>query len=209
MALNLSGTTGIVTGNIAPLNITTATIADDNVTTAKILNANVTPAKLSQPMTLETAKAYNWNGLTTNTSLEFTGIPSWVKKVTVMLSSVSVSGSSVVLIQIGDSGGIENFSYIASGGAIQPSAASGADFTAGFGLAHDSGSGSTLSGSYTISNLSGNSWVFSGSARQTGSRIAFAAGEKTLSAVLDRVRITTVNGTDTFDAGTVNIMYEG
>lgn len=26
--------------------------------------------------------------------------------------------------------------------------------------------------------------------------------------ILARVRVTTVNGTDTFDAGTINIMYE-
>jgi len=69
MALSLSGTTGIVTGNIAPLNITTATIADDNVTTAKILNANVTYGKLSNSATeadnvaKRTAKAWvNFNG---------------------------------------------------------------------------------------------------------------------------------------------------
>jgi hypothetical protein len=35
------------------------------------------------------------------------------------------------------------------------------------------------------------------------------AGSVTLSATLDRIRITTVNGTDTFDAGSINIAYEG
>jgi hypothetical protein len=29
-----------------------------------------------------------------------------------------------------------------------------------------------------------------------------------LSGTLDRVRITTANGTDTFDAGSINILYE-
>jgi hypothetical protein len=226
---NLSSTTGTVatlnstTGTITGLNTTTGTITTLNSTTGTITNlsttlagdftisqgtgtigaAKVTPSQLSQPFTSATAVAS-----TSGTAIDFTGIPSWVKKVTVMLSSVSVSVSSVVLIQIGDSGGIENTSYIACAGAIQPGTANCADFTTGFGLAHDSGAGSLLSGSYTISNLSGNTWVFSGSARQTTSRIAFAAGEKTLSALLDRVRITTVNGTDTFDAGSVNIMYE-
>lgn len=39
--------------------------------------------------------------------------------------------------------------------------------------------------------------------------LGFNGSIKTLSATLDRVRLTTVNGTDTFDAGLVNIIYEG
>jgi hypothetical protein len=35
-----------------------------------------------------------------------------------------------------------------------------------------------------------------------------SSGTKSLSATLDRIRITTVNGTDTFDAGSINILYE-
>jgi hypothetical protein len=35
------------------------------------------------------------------------------------------------------------------------------------------------------------------------------AGHVSLSGALDRIRLTTVNGTDTFDAGSVNIIYEG
>jgi hypothetical protein len=30
-----------------------------------------------------------------------------------------------------------------------------------------------------------------------------------LSGTLDRIRLTTVNGSDTFDAGSINIIYEG
>jgi hypothetical protein len=125
-----------------------------------------------------------------------------------MFSGVSANGSSNVIIQIGDSGGIENNSYIAYGGLIQDAATTGNDFTQGFGMVAG-GASSTLSGFFEISNLSGNTWVLSGSARQQSNRILFSAGEKTLSALLDRVRITTANGTDIFDAGSVNIMYEG
>lgn len=145
---------------------------------------------------------------TSGTFKDFTDIPSWVKRITIMFSGVSTSGTSVVLIQIGDSGGIENTAYTAHAGVIQASAVGSADFTTGYGLAHDSGATSTLSGSYTITNLSGNVWTLSGSARQASNRIAMAAGSKTLSDILTQIRITTVNGTDTFDAGTINIMYE-
>jgi len=52
-------------------------------------------------------------------------------------------------------------------------------------------------------------WISSSILASSGTaRINIAAGSKSLSAALDRVRITTVNGTDTFDAGAINILYE-
>jgi len=180
--------------------VTAATTGTFSTTPA---DGSITPAKLSQPFTRGTAVAS-----TSGTAIDFTGIPSWVKRVTVMFSGVSANGSSNVIIQIGDSGGIESTDYIAYGGLIQDAATTGNDFTQGFGIVAGAAS-STLSGFFEISNFSGNKWVLSGSARQQSNRILFSAGEKTLSALLDRVRITTANGTDTFDAGSVNIMYEG
>jgi hypothetical protein len=208
MALNLSGTTGIVTGNIAALQVTTATIADDNVTTAKILNANVTPAKLSQPMTLGTALAYNWNGLTTNTFFDFTGIPSWAKKVTVMFNGVSTNGASVYLIQIG-SGSFTTSGY-ASATVYAGTSTSGMSGTAGFYMWNGT-SAEIHSGTYTISLFSGTTYVGSGiHAYHAQTYTVTGAGvSPSLGGALDRVRITTVNGTDTFDAGSVNILYEG
>jgi len=44
---------------------------------------------------------------TSGTSIDFTSIPSWVKRVTVMFAGVSTNGTGSYLIQIGDSGGIE------------------------------------------------------------------------------------------------------
>ena len=203
MPLSLSGTTGIVTGNIAASNITTATIADNNVTTAKILNANVTPAKLSQPMTLMTGQ----NALTT--FIDFTGIPSWVKRITVMLNAVSTNGSSLQIIQIGTSAGIENSGYT-SGGTYLPTA--GPNYLStpqGFNIPAGNAS-SIQSGNVQICYMGSNTWTFSYAGVNTGENgCSIGGGVKTLSNTLDRVRITTVNGTDTFDAGSINIMYEG
>lgn len=145
---------------------------------------------------------------TSGTAIDFTGIPSWVKRITIMLDGVSTNSTSVVLIQIGDSGGIENTGYTAHAGVIQGGSVGSTDYTTGYGLSNDNIATNALSGSYTITNLSGNLWTLSGSARQASSRIAMAAGSKTLSATLDRVRLTTVIGTNTFDAGSVNIIYE-
>jgi hypothetical protein len=142
---------------------------------------------------------------TSGTSIDFTSIPSWVKRITVMLSGVSSNGSSPFLIQLGDSGGIEITGYDAS--VFNISAQS--DYTAGFGLQTAISAASTYSGQLIISLITSNTWVTSGNIGASGSGNAFTVnGTKTLSATLDRVRITTSNGTDTFDAGSINILFE-
>jgi hypothetical protein len=148
---------------------------------------------------------------TSGTSIDFTGIPSWVKRVTVMFSGVSTNGMSSYLIQLG-AGSIENTGYISSSGAIinTPSFGSSAQ-TAGFLITGTGVDAAGLySGSATITLLGANTWTLQsclGSALVA--RTYFSAGSKALSGTLDRVRITTVNGTDTFDAGSINILYEG
>jgi hypothetical protein len=146
---------------------------------------------------------------TSGTSIDFTGIPSWVKRITVMLNGVSTNGSSSKLVQLGTSGGIVTSAYDATGGGFNySSATSGAASTAGFPI-NSGGAGDVLFGIVTICNVSSNSWVCSGTVKVVDSYIAFVAGGVALSGALDRIRLTTVNGTDTFDAGSVNIMYEG
>ena len=142
---------------------------------------------------------------TSGTSIDFTSIPSWVKRVTVMLDGVSTSGTSNIQIQLGDSGGFEitGYSATANTGATVVSSTTGLILLAAT-LAAD-----TYQGLISICSLSGNAWVSSGTLCQLGTnRTQFCAGSKTLSTTLDRVRITTVNGTDTFDAGSINILYE-
>ena len=146
---------------------------------------------------------------TSGTSIDFTSIPSWVRRITVMFDAVSTNGTSNWLVQLGDSGGIENTGYI-SVGTFVGSSTGASNYTAGFGLAMSS-AGHVGQGLIIFSNLTGNVWTASGSLAGSGSAAGFiyaTCGSKTLSATLDRVRITTVNGTDTFDAGTINIMYE-
>jgi hypothetical protein len=67
----------------------------------------------------------------------------------------------------------------------------------------------TANGALTITNVTSNSWVSTGSFVKNTTTANISAGSKTLSDTLTQVRITTVNGTDTFDAGTINIIYEG
>jgi len=148
---------------------------------------------------------------TSGTSIDFTSIPSWVKRLTVMFSGVSTSGTSPYQIQLG-AGSVDTASYITSCTSIQSAAASSQSGTTGFFITTTAnhGAAGTINGSIVFSLLGSNIFVGSGSfSREAGSNtMFFAAGSKTLSGTLDRVRITTVNGTDTFDAGTVNILYE-
>lgn len=142
---------------------------------------------------------------TSGTSIDFTGIPSWVKRVTVMFSGVSTNGTSIPLIQLGDSGGIENTGYVSSANYSTSTSDSSAGFIILYAVVASS---SNHGGSIILSNLSGNTWVSNGNMTDNGGRNSSSAGYKTLSDVLTQVRITTVNGTDTFDAGSINILYE-
>lgn len=143
------------------------------------------------------------------TSVDFTSIPSWVKRITVMFNGVSTSGTSNWLLQIGDSGGIENTGYISQANTFNVTP-SGAVSTAGYLLANSVQAASTFSGVIPVVNVSGNNWVTSGmiSSNVTANGQSIFGGTKTLSDTLTQIRITTVNGTDTFDAGSINIMYE-
>lgn len=139
---------------------------------------------------------------TSGTSIDFTSIPSWVKRITVMFSGVSTSGTSAVLVQLGTSGGVVTSGYLGS--------ANSANFTTGFsdGLANAS---AVRHGTYIITSFGSNTWCSSVVIGASGITPTNTPGgfSVTLSGTLDRVRITTVNGTDTFDAGSINILYEG
>ena len=146
---------------------------------------------------------------TSGTRIDFTSIPSWVKRITVMFNGVSTNGTSNILIQIG-AGSITATGYSGSGSVIGGSSASSANYTTGFGL-----TGAFASYDYSgnlvicLQDISTNTWTangFFGSSTITANW--FTSGKKSLSGTLDRVRITTVNGTDTFDAGSINILYE-
>lgn len=145
---------------------------------------------------------------TSGTSIDFTSIPSGTKRVTINFNGVSTSGSSHYLVQVGDSGGIENTGY-ASGCATD--GATRTTSTAGFIVTAATAAGSVHSGSIVLSleNSSNFKWVSAGHLTDTGSGLSLSSGgAKSLSAELDRVRITTVGGSDTFDAGEINITYE-
>ena len=146
---------------------------------------------------------------TSGTSIDFTGIPSWVKRVTVMFNGVSTNGSSLVQIRLG-AGSIETTGYSSSANYVATTTVgSVSSATTGFLTDNYGNTSNTRNGSCIFSTLGSNVWVMQANVSDlVNNAMAFSAGTKTLSGTLDRVRITTVNGTDTFDAGSINILYE-
>ena len=145
---------------------------------------------------------------TSGTSIDFTGLPSWIKRITVMFAGVSTNGTSIVQVQLG-AGSVTTTGYVSTGVYTGGSGAASANSTTGL-IFNDANNAPMIrSGLMTICTLGSNVWVMSSVHKGDTSTAAYTAGDVTLGGTLDRVRITTVIGTDTFDAGSVNIMYEG
>ena len=145
---------------------------------------------------------------TSGTSIDFTSIPSWVKRITVMFNGVSTSGTSNILIQIG-SGSVTASGYV--GSVNNANASANSAFSTGFMVLVVTAAASSAYGQITLTNITSNTWVESSSLSTAAAASAgnqYSAGVLALGGALDRVRITTVNGTDTFDAGSINILYE-
>lgn len=146
---------------------------------------------------------------TSGTSIDFTSIPTGVKRITIMFSGVSTSGTSPIQAQIG-AGSIVNTGYVSNGGAFSGSNTTNATSST-TGVLAEGGANlgtDTRNGTLTFVNITGNTWIASGVMSHSSANMAISTGSITLSGALDRVRITTVNGTDTFDAGTINVLYE-
>jgi hypothetical protein len=143
---------------------------------------------------------------TSGTSIDFTGIPSWVKQVTILFQGVSTNGTSISLVQLGTSSGVTATGYISS--ATTPGIAS-SNQTIGFPVTAGQDAAMVLNGAFVVKNISGNIWVATAvTSRSDNNTATLMGGNVTLAAVLDRVRITTVAGTNTYDAGSINILYQ-
>ena len=147
---------------------------------------------------------------TSGTSIDFTSLPNWVKRITVMFSAVSTNGASVPILRLGTSSGIEATGYLGATSNIVNGATPSSTNTTGLGLAQAIDAAAVYHGQVVITLLASNLWVMAATlSRSDVALTTVASSSKTLSGTLDRVRITTVNGTDAFDAGSINILYEG
>lgn len=173
-----------------------------------VADQSITPAKLSQPLTLGTAQ-----NTTSGTAIDFTGIPSWAKRITVMLSGVSTNGTSPPQLQVG-SGSVQTSGYSNGNSVIGAAAVVSSNFTNAFGIGVNLSNWSAAnvaSGALvlTLVNAATNTWVCHGVIGLSSAATTYiTGGSVSLSGALDRLRLSTFNGTDAFDAGSVNILYE-
>ncbi len=140
-------------------------------------------------------------------TVDFTGIPTGVKRFHVCFDAMSLAGSANPAIQLGDAGGIETTGYNSTFGTLVPTVSTGSS-TTDFRFSSNAAA-NLLYGmvTFVLMNSSTNLWAMSGQVGSpTNGDTYIISGTKALSAVLDRVRI--LAGVSTFDGGTANIIYE-
>ena len=189
-------------------------VAGTTVLTLPAISGNVVVDSATQTLTNKTIEGGTvMSGTavasTSGTSIDFTSIPSWVKRITVLFNGVSTNGGTDLLIQIG-AGGVTTTGYTGSSTSTIGTTIGSSNYTTGYGIRTGGSSGSSMvrQGSCTICSLGSNIWIESGVFSQSNEASnIYSAGAVSLGGTLDRVRITTVGG-DTFDAGSINILYE-
>ena len=204
MPVTIDGTTGVTTPGATVGAITGILKATSGVVSQAVAGTDYLTSTSGGAITLATAQTAS------GTSVDFTGIPSWVKRITVMFSGISTSGTSNIQLQLGDAGGFETSGYNGAMSRMGAAAMATSQYpTTGFLLVNDLLAADVLSGVFILPLIGSNIWCGTHQLSEHASPASFfGSGTKTLSNTLTQVRITTVNGTDTFDAGTINISYE-
>jgi hypothetical protein len=164
----------------------------------------MTPLRAAQAIGVLAKPTYGTEvAATSGTAIGFTGIPSYATRIGLILDRVSTSANSNLLVQLGTSGGYVTTGYV------------GAYFTQGGntsvtgGLAAFNGNtGQTNSGLALWTKVgAGTDWVGNLTAGNPSNSSAAGAGV-TVGGTVDRIRVTTLNGTYTFTAGSINIFWE-
>jgi len=198
-------TASVVTGTIA----VGQTISGTNITAGTIITALGTGTGGAGTYTISPASAGTVSGTITVVGVGFLNIPSWVKRITLLCQGISTSGTSRIQVQIGSgsfaTSGYDSFISTIDG----TNATSAGSITTGFGWRPTATAANISYANGTLCLVSGNSWNMSMTTGQTGGTSSWCSGGITLGGALDRIRLTTVSGTDTFDAGSINILYEG
>jgi hypothetical protein len=199
---------GAVVGTTDTQTATNKTLTSPTINSATLTSPTISGAVMSamasSVLTSGTAVAS-----TSGTAIDFTSIPSWAKRVTVVLNAVSTNGTGEVVFQTG-SGSIQASGYTGvSWGTAGVSTNANVNW-ANYATTNDASTAAAVrNGTVELAYLGSNIWsIIVSFGYSNTNRIGGGTGTVTLSGALDRVRITTSNGTDTFDAGSINILYQ-
>lgn len=167
--------------------------------------AGTDTAKPITPATLQAGKMVSSSAVATTSgvSVDFTGIPSWARRITLLFNGVSTNGTDNLLVQIG-SGSFATSGYASAGDNGV------AAFNSSAGFAIQTGAAAyTVSGALHVILLGSNTYVSDHTLGRTDSPLASrGGGSVALAGAMDRLRLTTVGGTDNFDTGSVSILWE-
>jgi hypothetical protein len=189
----------VLTSNVASIDFTGSGVsatATGNVVTVNITSGN-------NPEYTVPVNTTSSNAVTITTS-----VPSWAKRITVLFNGLSTTGTSGIQVQVG-SGSFDTTGY-SSASSSGGSSVISVQYTTGFGVRVAAATNS-VSGAMVMYNVSGNTWVTThtmGSTSAASPAFFMGGGTKTLTGALDRIRVTTITGSETFDAGSVNVLYE-
>lgn len=195
-----SGSNNVVLDSSGNTTVSGALTVSGNATITGTLQANGVSGTI-YPLTLMTAQAS-----TSGTFIDFTGIPSWVRRATVIFNSVSTNGSSNLQVQLG-AGSFSTTGYVTVATSMAGTALTTVGTTSGF-VMPVSSAATNISGNVVFTTVGSNIWLGSGVFRYASNGMGLTSGDIALGGTLDRIRITTVNGTDVFDAGSINVLYE-
>jgi hypothetical protein len=219
LAVSAGGITSneLASGSVTPAKISTGgpswTASSVSLPSNTSVSGTVTATGFVGPLTGNVTGSAITSGTSvtaSGTSVDFTSVPTWAQRISLVLSGCSTGGSSVLVAQLGTSSGFIATGYLSYYGTFRTSASTSGSSSIGFGMAGNSANDIRYL-IMTIVKISGNQWVASHSGGLFNGSDNFAlsgGGNVTLSGTLDRIRLTTTNGTDTFDAGLVNIVYE-
>ena len=207
-ATTVAGLTSLATNTLTSASATALTLQSAG-TTAITIDASQ-KVSFTNPIQGGSITSATAVASTSGTSIDFTGLPSWVKRITVMLNGVSTTGGDDYYLRLGTGSTTYTTSGYTSTRSLLSTTVTTSNVTTAFNIATPSSGAQIVSGHAILTNVSGNIWVCSSITGNSGDlRGQLQGGTVTLGAVLTAVRITSVGGTDTFDAGSINIMYEG
>ena len=214
MTITLNGTNGVTTPGV--VNSAGETIA----TTLAVAGATSIGGAATVGGALTVTGAVRGSGVTTNiypivlgtvntsssvTSKAFTGIPSWVTRITMTFVNITPTATNTI-IQIGSaSGSYKTTGYTSVGQVVY--SASGGTTTSTEGFAIYTSNGYVASGQATLVRQTSDVWTCTHMLTYNDGGIGLGAGDVNLGADLDRIRLYSETGTPTF-SGNVNIMYE-
>jgi len=187
----------------APLSVTTQVTGDN---TTKVASTAFVQQEIADRGKVAVVAPVTLTGV----SVDFTGIPTWAKRVTVLLKETSLSGVSPLILRLGSSGGVEATGYLCNLSTANGAAISTAAATTSHQLTTTIAATSQVYGKIVIEHLSGNSFIITSNLGRNDAAYHFTGtGAKDLAGVFDRLRLTTISGTDTFDNGSASLYIEG